>query len=222
MVRSDSSNSSTDEGNTIPRPKQQSAKKRWCLTLNNYTEDEEKMLVEWISSNSSAILGREVGESGTPHIQGYFELKTKLRFTALKKVPCMARCHLEEAKGNKEQNEKYCSKGEIIINTLKKKNVNYKYDEWLEHDKEFMGIHYPDHIVFLLRSDKYIFAEFVSWLMCEKKIIPLIFDNNRRIGMVNTLYGYYRQNMSAEMFLSKDEIGTKIKPEILELYRKKD
>lgn len=220
MVRPNSSNSSTDEGNTRPRPKQQSAKKRWCLTLNNYTEDEEKVLVEWISSNSSAILGKEVGESGTPHIQGYFELKRKLRFTALKKVACMKRCHLEEAKGNREQNEVYCSKGNVIINTLESKNVNKKYDEWMSHDKEFMDIHYPKYLKYLLRNDKVIFAEFISWMMCEKKLIPLVFDNNRRIGMVNTLWGYYRENMTVEMFLSKDEIHSKMKDERLELYEK--
>ncbi len=156
MVRSNSSNGS---GNTQPRSKQDSAKKRWCLTLNNYSENELKMLSEWCSSNSQAILSKEIGESGTPHIQGYIELNAKLRFTALKKIPAFERCHLEGAKGNRKQNEDYCSKdGEIIINTLKKKNVNSKYDEWLTYDKEFMDLFYPKYILFLLKSDKMVFA----------------------------------------------------------------
>jgi hypothetical protein len=232
MVKSDSSNSSTDEGNTRPRPKQSSERKCWCFSLNNYTEIETKVMVEYLSSNSTAIVSKEVGEKcGTPHLQGYFELKKKKRFTALKKEPAFKRCHIEPAGGTREHNERYIKgdgifngkykpKSDVIMNTLKNKNVNGKYDEWLSHDKEFMDLRYPKYLKYLLKSDKVIFAEFISWMMCEKKLIPLIFDNNRRIGMVNTLWGFYKENMSAEMFLSKDETHTKMNGERLELYKK--
>ena len=53
---------------------------RWCFTLNNYTADE----VEAIERKSSdrelctyIVYGKEVGESNTPHLQGYLELVTR-------------------------------------------------------------------------------------------------------------------------------------------------
>lgn len=61
----------------------ESRAKNWCFTLNNYTaEDEERLR---ILGNSDAvtylIFGREVGESGTPHLQGFVAFACRLRFT---------------------------------------------------------------------------------------------------------------------------------------------
>jgi hypothetical protein len=46
---------------------------RWVFTINNYCqEDEEKMLD--LFQNSAVLsmcIGKEVGEQGTPHLQGY-------------------------------------------------------------------------------------------------------------------------------------------------------
>ncbi len=61
-------------GNT----RQISPAKHWCFTLNNYTKEN---ILE-ICSNSSIkryVFQEEIGESGTPHLQGYLEFKTKKR-----------------------------------------------------------------------------------------------------------------------------------------------
>lgn len=108
-----SSNSSIGGGNTMPPPKKQdSPKTNWCLTLNNYSVEEYNSLKSFFSSNSSNIwiIGKEVGESGTPHLQCFCAFKIKIRFTALKKV--CDRLHLEPSRGTKKQNLFYCSKGE--------------------------------------------------------------------------------------------------------------
>lgn len=54
------------------------------------------------------ILAREVGESGTPHLQGYARFTKKKRLTALKKL--LREAHFEVAKGTPQQNYDYCSK----------------------------------------------------------------------------------------------------------------
>lgn len=72
-----SSNSSKRSGNT----KQISPSKHWCFTLNNYTEEEIKMIKE-IDSSIVPILGfqEEIGEeTGTPHLQGYLAFDRKRR-----------------------------------------------------------------------------------------------------------------------------------------------
>ena len=105
-----SSNSSGEGGNTKPPRSQESPKKKWCLTLNNYSNLEYSNLVSFFSSDSSNkwIIGKEVGDSGTPHLQIYINFNLKTRFTAIKKV--CDRLHIEQARGNDKQNALYCSK----------------------------------------------------------------------------------------------------------------
>lgn len=126
-MSSDSSNSSTAGGNTKPPPKQDSPKKRWCFTLNNYSEDEYNNLISFFSSDSSNkyIIGKENGElkyediilspAGTPHLQCYCNFANKIRFTALKKIN--TRLHIAKCRGTELENIKYCSKeGDYISN----------------------------------------------------------------------------------------------------------
>ena len=89
--------------------------KRWCMTLNNYPAG----WVEWMTTQYEegyvkyAIIGREVAETGTPHLQGYLELDRRRRLTALvtwtRGTP-MTGAHWERARGNLEQNQEYCKK----------------------------------------------------------------------------------------------------------------
>lgn len=103
-----SSDSSIDLGNTITKSRQDSPCKRWVFTLNNYTEDEVKLLNEFLSSNSSYIMAEESGEEGTKHLQGFINFNKKVRFTFIKKE--FPRIHLEKARKNNDTNIKYCMK----------------------------------------------------------------------------------------------------------------
>lgn len=87
-------------------------KRSYCFTLNNYT-DEEKYYIKISESNKNflyLIYGKEIGESGTKHLQGWFQLKEGKSIKSLKKIPGFERMSLEERKGSVEQNEKYCRK----------------------------------------------------------------------------------------------------------------
>lgn len=90
---------------------------RWCFTLNNYTEDEYKKIVTFCdeSKPTYAVIGKEVGEKGTPHLQGYLNLGAKRqRLTAMKKLIGL-RAHLEVAQGDDLQNQKYCTKDNDFV-----------------------------------------------------------------------------------------------------------
>jgi len=54
----------------------------------------------------------ERGESGTPHLQGYFQLGNSMTLTAIKSRwgEALQRAHLEVARGTGGQNRAYCSK----------------------------------------------------------------------------------------------------------------
>lgn len=70
-----------------------------CFTLNNYTEeDEEKLRLEFDNGNFSyLVFGREVGKSGTPHLQGYVHFKQQ---KSLKQIKALIgnRAHIEYAR----------------------------------------------------------------------------------------------------------------------------
>lgn len=55
------------------------------------------------------IYQTEAGAAGTPHIQGYLQLKSKKRLPHLKRT-VSARAHWEVARGTPEENRKYCTK----------------------------------------------------------------------------------------------------------------
>ncbi len=99
-------------GTTIPEPKSRKAKcnaaKRWSATLNNYSDLEFNMLCAKISTFCRyAIVSKEVGASGTPHLQFYLEFKEKRRPIG---VFDNNRIHFESAKGSKADNITYCTK----------------------------------------------------------------------------------------------------------------
>ena len=87
-MSSNSSNSSTEEGNTRTSSVQISPAKRWCFTLHKTTKTGKVLTEEMISSISSRIMelcdkglmAHETGEKDeTPHIQGFIKFKTKKR-----------------------------------------------------------------------------------------------------------------------------------------------
>lgn len=80
----------------------------YCFTLNNYTEDEENA-IHGIDCKY-LIVGREVGENGTPHLQGYVSFDNPRSFNSVRKL-CGGRAHLERANGGPASNREYCSKG---------------------------------------------------------------------------------------------------------------
>lgn len=77
----------------------------WCFTYNNYTEEGERQVKEYRCEY--LVYGREIGDSGTPHLQGYIEFKSPKRLATLKKqLP--KEIHWELRKGTKKQAADYC------------------------------------------------------------------------------------------------------------------
>lgn len=60
------------------------------------------------------VIGKEVGESGTPHLQGYIQLKKKSRLAGVKKI-IGNRCHIEQCRGTPKENRDYCTKDKQFV-----------------------------------------------------------------------------------------------------------
>jgi len=83
--------------------------KNWCFTLNNYSSEDEVLVnALYPEKGSYVVVGLEIGDSGTPHLQGYVQLVKKARLTALKKL--LPRAHWEMSKGTPCQAAEYCMK----------------------------------------------------------------------------------------------------------------
>ena len=85
--------------------------KSWVFTLNNYTEDEYTEIISKIETECSYwIIGKEIGDEGTPHLQGFASFSRRRRFGVVRSF-FGSRFHIEGARGTARQNRAYCSKG---------------------------------------------------------------------------------------------------------------
>lgn len=79
----------------------------WCFTSNNYTDAIIDALA--VLDCKYIVYGKEVGESGTPHLQGFVMFKNAKTMTAVKKL-ITGNPHLETMKGTPVQAAEYCKK----------------------------------------------------------------------------------------------------------------
>ncbi len=69
--------------------------RHWCFTLNNYNEGEENGA--WLPDSEYWVIGKEKGESGTPHLQGYVVFMDRYRLKQITDSnPTAKRCHWEQ------------------------------------------------------------------------------------------------------------------------------
>lgn len=88
-----------------------SRSRRWAWTINNPTQEDIDRL------NSSAFMppvsyllwGRERGQQGTEHFQGYLECSSRVRFATVKSI-LGPRAHVEVAIADADANVAYCKK----------------------------------------------------------------------------------------------------------------
>ncbi len=87
----------------------------WIFTLNNPTDEEiAQLLVSSAVEGTVEILAvcHEIGDSGTPHLQGMIEFKHAKTLTAFKKWAGSSRYHLQKRKGSVRRAWAYAMKGE--------------------------------------------------------------------------------------------------------------
>lgn len=146
--------------------------KTWSYTLNNWNEKEE-LLLQNMECNFH-IYGREIGEEGTPHLQGTIRFKTSKRLAALKKV--LPRAHWEKTidfeasvaycmkdqnyflKDNRKQGKRNDLKEaiDVLVSTNKIENVKKEYPE--VYVKYYRGLEK------LIEQQDRNFKPYVEWI----------------------------------------------------------
>jgi len=146
---SENNTNNTEGGNTETPSYRPKSMRRLCFTLNNYSNTEIQVLEQLISQTSryKIIFGYEVGENGTPHIQGYIESANgrPKNFSVWKNV-LGDRCHIEKARGNRQQNIEYCSKDGNFMSSFPKTMkelvmVDYLNVSWKPWQQEIVDLY---------------------------------------------------------------------------------
>lgn len=87
---------------------QGSQAKNWCFTLNNYTDEDVERLSTLVGNVAYCIFGKEVGDNGTPHLQGFISFKTRVRMAPVKTI-VGERAHVEISR-DVPASIRYCKK----------------------------------------------------------------------------------------------------------------
>ena len=81
-----------------------------CFTLNNWKLEDCARLDDLAKSVGYLVYGKEVGDSGTPHLQGYIEFENPRSpgkdWSNFKKL--MGECHFEVRRGTAKRASDYC------------------------------------------------------------------------------------------------------------------
>jgi len=87
-----------------------SSLKRVCITYNNYTQEIFDKYAAYAEKNCVfAVFGKETApDTGTPHIQGFINLRTPRKFSTLQKA--FEGAHIEKARTPDQSNLAYCTK----------------------------------------------------------------------------------------------------------------
>lgn len=136
---------------------------RWCFTLNNYdaTRDYSAHLRTVGFRIKRAIFGRETGEQGTRHLQGYVEFKRSVRLGRCREI--LPGAHWEKARGNAKENYEYCSKdGEFETfgdweNVLARRGN--RSDEKENEFRDLLRCVYEDNEDDIKNSTKYVYRK---------------------------------------------------------------
>lgn len=92
--------------------KQMDKSRAWVFTWNNYEEENKTNILKLPIENTQVKyvgFGEEIGESGTPHLQGLIYFHNRVRFNSVKKV-LNEKVHIEMMKGSIEESLAYCNK----------------------------------------------------------------------------------------------------------------
>lgn len=182
--------------------------KSWFFTFNNYEEKDIQILINKFSEPfcESYVFEKEVGKSGTPHLQGVIFLKEKMRWSEFKlsnKISWFKTKNNENAikycqKEHYENGSEIWSKGIKIKKRLKLIEPNRPYQKLIldilskePNDRTMYWFHEPDGGVGK--------SQFVKYLVSKFKAIFI--DEGKKADIMNTVLSYYKLGNDMERFI---------------------
>jgi len=87
-----------------------SRSRSYCFTINNYNQASIDDLLFRLVDPVYLVFGKEVGESGTPHLQGFVHFENARSFKALKAALPRAHIEIKSSRSTFAQASEYCKK----------------------------------------------------------------------------------------------------------------
>ena len=120
------------------------------FTVNNYSTDEYQKLISR-DEFKYLVVGKEVGESGTPHLQGYAVLFKRSRANKVQEI-LGGRAFMEKRKGTHDQAVAYCKKdGDFVekgeFNPGKRTDLSVAVETLKEHGIKAVAENHPEQFV---------------------------------------------------------------------------
>jgi len=100
-------NNSGENAAAIPKPTQKA--KYWCITINNYTDDDIRQFEDIKQYTAYWIYGKEVGASGTSHLQCFICGNKQITLPTLRRWWPRSG-HFEITRGSPKEASDYCKK----------------------------------------------------------------------------------------------------------------
>ncbi len=201
----------------------------FVITINNYSEEMKESLMD-LPIIDYGVLGAEIGENGTCHLQGYLQLNQQQTVTALQKklVAAGIRSWIAIARGTPEQNFTYCSKDHEITEwgTMKESGKRtdldeiYKLIEAGKSEEEILAAFpkqwYRYYKAFAkhnsMRRDRIFLAklklemELVNLRQWQKDVVSrLLAQNNRKVLWVVDIAGNTGKSFLAKWLFAKHD-----------------
>jgi Putative viral replication protein len=148
--------------------------KKWCFTLNNYTNDHVLFLTGLFPDKCKyLVFGKEIGASGTPHLQGFIWLITEASLVqALALLGCPG-IHIEVAKGSPQQASAYCKKDGDVTEVGELKSGSGKRNDWHDLRDWLKSLPLPPSDLELLEQCPHLMARHrasIHWMI--QKLCP--------------------------------------------------
>lgn len=168
-----------EEGNCISS----SPAVKWCFTLNNFTNNDIKYILETTCAYGFVVFENEIGDSGTPHLQGFVKFLNKKRPMSIYKDEYLHKAnesptnkdgHLKWSKcrGDELANWSYCTEDyrSGVPNTQVYHNRYPAFEKWF---KEISRLQKQKHTPIRVAKCKYTYDQLVKH---QKKVVDLIIN----------------------------------------------
>ena len=165
----------TSDSDTL---KNSSRLRHCCGTINNPDGSELAAIASW-GQLSYSVVGSEVGESGTPHLQFYFEFKQQVLLSTLKKK-ISKKAHVEVRRGTQLQASDYCKKDGIYVEKGEMAVLNPGRRSDIELCREMVLQGHSLKEIALVASN-------YQALRCAEKLISIL-EKNRDVSPVRVIW----------------------------------
>lgn len=185
-------------GNTKSPRRQDIQRIYWCFTLNNYDEEMIETIETYFEKNCvKYVFQEEIGEEGTPHLQGTIKLIKKTRFSELCKIN--EKIHWEKT-NNIKAAFAYCQKDETHKGRRWSKGLPKpiklieKLKPWQEEIEKIVLSEPDDRTVYWYYDEIGGIGKsaFTKYMVAKYNVLPI--SEGKKSDIINIVYNYLEKH----------------------------